>query len=191
MQRAAMAVSRTRGRFPGTAADVEAPAGDLPGAAVDDRIHVAAAVLSDPDRGQGLSGEVCVEQFLAAGAQRLSGKAECTRSMSCAPRSPGSSGRSGASRWRSRSRGNSCGAGSEHARRSVRELVAAGRPAAVVARVAGTNSTSCGKPSTRNLANLRVPGSPCDSFARTGYPSGSSISSACPVARKLLDKPEH
>ena len=48
-----------------------------------------------------------------------------------------SSGRWGARRWRSRSRGNSCGAGSEHARRPVPRARRARPPRRVVARVAG------------------------------------------------------
>src|SRR3982750_2357640 len=57
------------------------------------------------------------EQFLAAGAERLEGRTERTEADECAGRSRGWSGRWGARRWRSRSRGNSCGAGSECARR--------------------------------------------------------------------------
>ena len=58
------------------------------------------------------------EQFLAAGAERLSGKARSApRPTSCAGRSAGSSARWAARRWRWRSRGNSCGDGSEPARR--------------------------------------------------------------------------
>jgi transposase-like protein len=47
------------------------------------------------------------EQFLAAGAERLSGKAERTETTSCAARARGSSARSGERRWGWRSRGSS------------------------------------------------------------------------------------
>src|SRR5215210_7794587 len=55
------------------------------------------------------------EQFLAAGAERLQGKAERTEADELRRQSA----RWVARRWRSRSRGNSCGAGSETARRPV------------------------------------------------------------------------
>jgi hypothetical protein len=57
------------------------------------------------------------EQFLAAGAQRLRARPSGPRPTSSGGRSVGSSGRWGARRWRWRSRGNSCGDGSERARR--------------------------------------------------------------------------
>ena len=57
------------------------------------------------------------EQFLAAGAERLQGKTERTEADELRRQVAGSSARWGARRWRWRSRGNSCGAGSEHARR--------------------------------------------------------------------------
>jgi len=58
------------------------------------------------------------EQFLAGGVEKLAGKAERARSStSCASVTPASSARWGARRWSSKSRRNSCGDGSDRARR--------------------------------------------------------------------------
>src|SRR4051794_8491839 len=59
------------------------------------------------------------EQFFAAGAERLSGKTERTEADELRRQIARLERALGARRWRSRSRGNSCGAGSERARRPV------------------------------------------------------------------------
>jgi transposase len=59
------------------------------------------------------------EQFMAAGAERLSGKTERTEADELRQRVAKLERAWTVRRWRSRSRGNSCGDGSEHARPSV------------------------------------------------------------------------
>src|SRR3954468_9106057 len=59
------------------------------------------------------------EQFRAAGLRAWTARPSAPRPTSCMARARGWSGRGGARRWRSRSRGNSCGVGSERARRPV------------------------------------------------------------------------